>query len=234
MKVVALLLASITLCGDASGQAIRLDDRSDWWSMCNESEPGLPVKPVPRDFDTRNLGVLSFSLTKFDFAPVAASLGKARIVARGDASYSRSQACYVSGRGPKPIHLIFENGEVSSSFYLFRGGPDWEGIRFCVRSDRVSPSLSTGTGLRLGLSRAQVEAILGKPDAVSDERIAYCREFRRKATIREFESSVKKYTGHLTDEEAHRKFDSISVTSRIEARFDDHGLGYLYVSTSSE
>jgi len=203
--------------------------------MYNEKEPGLPVELAHKDFDIRNFRVLGLSLAKLDFALVAAALGKARIVDRGDASYSRSQVCYISGRGPEPVHLIFEGGEGgSSSFYLFRGGPDWKRSNLCVRSDRVSPDLSTETGLRLGLSRVRVEAVLGKPDAVSKGRIAYCREFQRKATSREFESSVKEYPGHLTDEEAHRKFDFVPVTIQIEARFDSHGLGYLYVSTVTE
>jgi hypothetical protein len=235
MKAVALLLASIALCGDVRGQTIRMNDSSDWWSMYSEKEPGLPVELVHKNFDVKNFRVLGFSLTTLDFAQVAATLGKARIVDRGDASYSRSQVCYLSGQGSEPVHLIFEGGEGgSSSLYLFRGGPDWKGSNLCFKSDRVSPNLSTETGLRLGLSRVQVEAILGKSDAASGGRIAYCREFQRKATRKEFESSVKAYPGHLTDEEAHRQFDFVPVTIQIEARFNNLGLSYLYVSTITD
>jgi hypothetical protein len=235
MRAAALLLASIALCAYVSGQTVRLNDGSDWWSMYNEKEPGLPVELKHKDFDIRNFKLLGISLTKLDFAQVATALGKARIVDRGDASYSRSQVCYISGQGSEPVYLIFEGGEGgSSSFYLFRGGPDWKGSNLCVKSESVSPNLTTETGLGLGLSRVQVEAILGKPDAVSGARIAYCREFQRKATKREFESSVKEYPGHLTDEEAHRQFDFIPVTIQIEARFNNLGLSYLYVSTITD
>lgn len=235
MKSLVFLILGISLSASSASQTLRLKDRSDWWSLNNEKEPGLNVELAEKHFDTNNFKILGLSLETLDFDKVAAKLGKASVVERGDASYSRSQVCYVSGAGPDRINLIFESGEgLSSTVYIFRGGPDWKGSNLCVKSNRVSSGLTTGTGLRLGLSRAQVEAILGKPDSVESNRVAYCREFQREATKEEFERSRREYPAPLSDKLAHEKFDFVPVTIQIEARFKNLELNYLFVSTTSQ
>jgi hypothetical protein len=206
MKRINLLVISL-LGIAASGQTIRLNEQSDWWSMNNEKELILiKVELQQKTFDTNNLKILDLPLDTLSFDQAAEKLGQAIIVNRGDASYSRSQVCYVSSTGPQKIHLIFEGGEgESSTFYLFRGGADWKGSNLCAKSNLVSADLTTGTGLRLGLSRTQVESILGKPDSASGNRIAYCRELPKESAI----------------------------SIQIEARFDKQGMNYLLVSTTS-
>jgi len=234
MKWLTMLFISISLCPSASGQTIEMQDHSDWWSLNNEKEPGLTVKLTEKKFDTDNFKILGLSLDTVEFDQVAAKLGKARKIHRGDASNSRDQACYVSVGDSEKVHLIFESGEGSSStFYLLRGGADWNGSNLCVKSDAVTGDLTTGTGLRLGLSRTQVEDILGKPDSASGDRVAYSREFRRRATKEEFERSRREYPMQLSDKRAHEEFDFIPVTIQIEARFKNLEMNYLYVSTIS-
>jgi hypothetical protein len=234
MKWLALLV-SISLCVATSGQTVHMQDHSDWWSKNSEKYSGLTVKPLEKDFDTNNFKILSLSLDTVGSDKIAATLGKARSVRRGDASFSRTQACYVSIGDSEKVHLIFEFGEgMESIFYLFRGGAEWKGSNLCVKSNRVSGDLTTGTGLKLGLSRAEVETILGKPDFVAGDRIAYCREFQRKATKEEFERSRREYPEHLSDKLAHQKFDFVPVTLEIEARFKNLEMNYLYVSTTSQ
>jgi hypothetical protein len=232
MKSFVPLILGISLGALFASQTLRLEDRSDWWSLNNEKEPGLNVELLEKRFDTNNFKILGLSLEKLDFDQVAAKLGKATVVQRGDASYSRSQACYVSGLGSDGIHVIFEAGEGgSSTVYIFRGGPDWRGSDLCVTSNRVSADLTTGTGLRLGLSRPEVETILGKPDFAVGDRVAYCREFQKKATEEEFAKSRQEYPTPLSDKVAHEKFDFVPVTIQIEARFKNLELNYLFVST---
>jgi len=234
MKTLCLLLACIAMSTNTGGQSIRMKDSSDWWSMNGEHYPVLTVKPVEEHFATQNFKILGLSLDTVDFETIASKLGKAPVLERGDASTGRSQVCYTSYAGSDKIHLVFEFGEgQSSTFYLFRGGADWNGSNQCVKSGKVTADLSTETGLRLGLSRAQVEAILGKPDFVKGDRIAYCREFYRKATKEEFEKSRQEYPGSFSDEAAHQQFDRILVTMQLEARFTNLQMSYLHVSTDS-
>jgi len=60
------------------------------------------------------------------FERAAAKLGISAIIERGDASTGRSQACYVSARDGAKVHLIFEQGEVDFTYYMFVGGPAWD------------------------------------------------------------------------------------------------------------
>jgi hypothetical protein len=234
MKTLRILAACISICTCSYAQSVRLKDSSDWWSISSEHYSGLIKTPLTKPFDPRNFRILGLSLDTVDFDAVVAKLGKASVVDRGDGSTGRSQICYASIAGSEQIHLVFESSEgETSTFYLFRGGADWIGSSRCAKSNKVTASLSTETGLGLGLSRLQVEAILGKPDSAKGDRIAYLREFQRRATKEEFERSRREYPESLSDELAHQKFDQVPVTMQIEANFKNLQMNYLVVSTNS-
>jgi len=82
----------------------------------------------------------------------------------------------------------------------------------------------------LGLSRAEVEAILGKPDSTAPNRVAYCRTFKRKVTKEEFKRLVAE-DPRLSEERAHELYDFVDETIQIEGRFTNQGLSYFFVST---
>jgi|SRR5665213_1737129 len=234
MKTLRIFAACISICTCSYAQTFRLRDNSDWWSISSEHSSGLVVTPISKQIDSRNFKILGLSLDTVDFDTVIAKLGKASIIDRGDASTGRSQICYVSNVGSEQVHLVFElsEGQVST-FYLFSGGADWNGRNRCVKSTKVTADLSTDAGLRLGLSRSQVEAILGKPDSVKGDRIAYLREFQRRATNEEFERSRREYPDSLSDKLAHEKFDQVAISMQIEANFKNLQMNYLVVSTDS-
>lgn len=186
---------------------------------------------LEKRFDRNNFRILGQSLDTLDFQVVAAKLGKAKIVDRGDASYSRSQVCYVSADNSEKVYLIFEGGEGgSSTFYLFRGVTDWKGSRFCVGPPLVSAELSTATGLKLGLTRNQVEGILGKADFAEANRIGYLRGFKRRTTKQEFEE-LRGPDSKLSDKRAHELYDWIDDSLGAEFRFTEEVVSYFYVST---
>ncbi len=212
------------------GQTPRLEDKSDWWSLLNE-DSSVPTmkKPPNKDLDSANFQILGVVLGN-QFDQIAANLGRARSVQRGNASTGRQQICYVSADAQETIHLIFELGEVELAFYLFAGGADWNGSNLCRTSQKVSTTIATKAGLKLGLTRPQIEAILGEPDFASDDRLVYYREVERKTTPKEFARMRKNYSQPLSDQEAHAKFDSYTVGMYIEARLTNAQLNYLAVS----
>lgn len=163
---------------------------------------------------------------------VAAKLGRGTEVERGDASTRRSQWCYVSGANPS-VHAIFEFGEDESLVYLFSGGADWQGSTYCVKSNQVSFVSSTTSGLRLGLTRTEVEAILGRPDAVTENELIYSREFQKRSSTQQFEILRRVYPA-LSDEQAHREFDFYPVEQYILVRFANSKLVYLVIATSGD
>jgi len=74
-----------------------------------------------------------------------------------------SLMCYASP-GPDRTVLQFENWTDPIEFRLFKGSAEL--VKECLPTDRVSASISTASGLRLGLGRDQVVALLGQPPKV--------------------------------------------------------------------
>ena len=215
----------------AYGQSLRLNDSSDWWSINTENLRGPEVAPASRELQSNNFYVAGVTLGHGGFDAITARLGRATVIGRGDGSTGRFQVCYTAATN-SAVHLVFEFGEDESIFYLFSGGSPWKGSKYCVQSKRVSKRLSTASGLRLGLTRPEVEAVLGHPDATSRDELVYSRQFEQKSTPQEFEVFRSDYPQKLSDEEAHKKFDSYPVEQYVLARFSDLKLVYLAVAVS--
>ena len=213
---------------------MRLKDRTDWWSINNESFRRADVKARSENVASGTFEIAGVSLGSDQVRKLAIRFGKAPIVERGDASAARQQVCYVTGEDSGSMYLIFEFGEDENVFYLFSGGAAWNGRGHCVRTTQLSRSSETASGLRLGLTPAEVEATLGKADAASDGRLVYSREIQQKTTPAQFEKLREDYPGVLSDRAAHEKFDSYSMDVYIEVRFGESGLNYLTVSKSGE
>jgi hypothetical protein len=205
-------------------QSVRIEDTSDWWSIINPKFPYPKTKLLNKDIPVANFQINGFKLRTVTFEQVAAKFGKAKIVDRGDASIGRSQACYVSSDSPV-IHFIFEYAEDQTIVYLFQNGADWKGSRFCVRSSQVSGSISTASGLRIGLSPAEVKSILGKPDLITGDRYIYERLVERKFTPEAFDRFRKNHP-EIPTKDARTEFD-FPLGLYIEVRFADSRLSYL-------
>src|SRR5450755_2087343 len=175
MKYLLLFFCTLTLLSGLA-RAQRLNDSTDWWSI-NREDPRTPnVKPTNRELQSSNFSLAGIILGEGGVEAITATLGQAPEIERGDASTGRSQICYASAAN-SAVHLVFEFGEDESVFYLFSGGAPWNGSKYCVQSKRVSKRLTTPSGLRLGLTRSEVEAVLGHPDATPADEFVYSREF---------------------------------------------------------
>lgn len=207
----ALLLCLAAVAQDMKDQISKRGDDTDWWSLTRDVN-GPNIKPQERALASSIFSVLGIHLGDNDYsAQIIAKLGKVTFVSRGDAASGRTQACYVSlGNSPK-AYLIFEEGEVDDAFYLFSSGPDWHGSKFCAKSSLISSQLKTDSGLALGQTRSQVEAILGKPTAIRPDELVY------------LDSVEIKPADHGT---------SYNLWAQVEARFSKGRLTYLGVLKS--
>jgi hypothetical protein len=217
----------------AEGQGVRFRDHSDWWSINNESFHRLNVKPLNKDMGDGSFRVADVTLGPDQFNDLAAKFGKVRIVERGDASNGRQQACYFSIQDSARVYLIFEFGEDESAFYLFSSGANWKGNELCGKIKVGAMNLNTTSGVRLGITRDRLDTILGKPDVVAGDKVAYSRETKVRTSPQEFEKLRAEYPQKLGDQAAHTMFDYYPVETYIEARFVDSRLNYLAVSKSS-
>lgn len=204
-------------------------DNSDWWSYTGRFEADDETISQHREVPASNFQILGVKLNDETFSNAMIKVGKATVIERGDAAKGRSQVCYMSSANEEKIYLVFERGEVNDAFYVFRGGPDWNGSNLCLDSSLITEKLSTASGLRLGQTSAQVKSILGKPSLQSKERLVYSLGVQKR-TSAENTQNMKRRNPQLTDEELHRNYDFYSLGVYIEARFATDKLVYLGIS----
>lgn len=164
-------------------------DDSDWWSLMPNSRC-VPMFRLRSQHGARFMSseeVLGFPVGRISVdagAKVERKMGDADVIVRPgrqtvqwDEDYRR-QICYESPSGR--VKLIFEDGGAfdgeKKAFYLFTGGRGWQGSERCRPSRLVNDHLAVRGGLRLGMTREQVAAILGRPSAVTHGALEYAYE----------------------------------------------------------
>ena len=207
-------------------------DNSDWWSLVRDDSRLEKLNPQAEEIAASNFEIAGVTLD-YDHVldKVLAKLGKTASVSRGDASTARDQLCYASSQGADATYLIFERGEVGLSFYLFAGGRMWNGRRRCAVSPLIRHDLATPSGLRLGLNRSQVEAILGKPTSVDENSITYWHQTKEKTSARDLERARKADT-HISDKEFHEDYDYFVRSVWIVVKFKEGKTTYIGASKS--
>jgi len=208
-------------------QTKSIEDNSDWWSLIGSRDNSLWKKEDRIRTPASSLGILGISLLDENFpSTITKKLGPTVDVTRGDASTGRNQFCYGSvGSDPK-VHLIFEYGEVDNVFYLFSGGRDWNGSRYCKTTKLVTEKTSTPSGLHLGLTRQEVESILGKPTLVRTNRIIYVRSVSVKSTPEELKRARAASPG-MSEKDFLQNYGHYDFSTTIDVRFKDSKLNYL-------
>ena len=228
-----MLLWFVLICSATpQTRGVRLDS-SDWWSYIRQEElrfMGQLIKWQNREPAESNFQISGLTLgRRWDFSEIRSKFGESSEVERGDAASGRDQICYVSPSGN--VHLIFELGEVNAVLYLFRGGAKWNGSDLCARSPVLSASISTASGLKLGIAPEGVKNILGAPNIETPSKLAYYFGFRKKATPEDL-SRLREENPSMSDTEFRQNFEYFDVENYIEARFTSGKLTYLAISKS--
>lgn len=209
------------------------NDNSDWWSVYNDNYlSAQQTNTQHRELDTATLQVVSIKVDLGEISKAQAKLGRTTIVTRGDAALARTQACYLAD--DSDTHLVFEeNGEgFGASFYLFTGGPSWHGSELCSRILLPSQQIQTANGLRLGLTPAQVEVVLGKPSTASPDKLTYDLEVKKKTPASELEELRRRESAGMSEKDFLDSYGSYYVDSSVVAKFKAAKLVYLGVTTS--
>lgn len=198
---------------------IYLSDNSDWWSFTRWSccEPAS-AKP-PRMMEERLFQVAGVSLewawregslNRDWLEDIQSKFGKAIIVSRGDGAMGREQVCYKTAADSTRVKLIFEHNETFNSFFVLRGGPDWKGSQYCVSSSAVSDGLALTNGLKLGMTKHQVESVLGVPSYTASNKYVYLFHELRTETV-----------------PAENEGLEFEINASIELRFSEGKVSYL-------
>lgn len=230
--IAALILASFLsplLAAQDTSKAVRLADRTDWWSVLNENFAWPNEKPKGNELAGANFEIAGVNLeSDAPFRNLQEKFGRAISAIRSKGNNGREQFCYVSGQSPS-VRLVFEHGESNASFYLFAEGEPWNGQALCADSAQVTAALRTKSGLGLGISPTEVEQVLGKPDFSSPNRFVYYRDIE-KHTPEDKLAQLRTEHSDLPDNEFHDSYDSYDLELYIEVRFTDGKVTYLAVS----
>jgi hypothetical protein len=210
---------------------IPVSDKSDWWSAtASENEENIgPV--LHREISDKNYQIAGINLLDMELATVYEKIGDAHPVQRGDASTWREQACYKSRSSERPVYLIFEHGEVNTSFYLFNEAKPWNGSGKCTQTEKVSATTATASGLRLGMTPEQVVGVLGKPSVRKQNELVYVVEVKRQ-TAPDALARARQQHPELTEEQFRQDYATYNLTVFVLARFSSAKLVYLGVSVT--
>jgi hypothetical protein len=223
----SLVFAVARMAGQSPG-ALRYPDNSDWWSG-NRPDADEDVPGQKRELARTVFQIAGVQLGETMFRKAEASLGKAQVLERGDASAGRAQACYVSP-GEKKVYLIFEEGELDYSFYLFAGGAAWNGTEYCTESKMVSEALASKAGMHLGQTPAQVMAILGPPAKRKKDELIFSTAMPKLPTAAEVRNLRERHP-EMSEKELRENFGlPYTLNEDVDARFDHGKLVYLAVS----
>jgi hypothetical protein len=108
--------------------------------------------------------------------------------------------------------LGFQAHEVFYSFYPFEDRHEWNGIEDCVPSPKLTSASTTWNGLKLGMSEAQTESILGPATQTRGSK----REYR--------------FAADRIVTQIHDQTQDWPISGEMESEFSDRQLTYLSVS----
>lgn len=158
----------------------------------------LQVGPhrIAFEADTILEGGARIALVQSTFTDARRALGPASVSARGDAGDSFYWVCYRLTGSPR-MSLILESDEMGGgtsidNFELVPAGSRASLEHRCVATDIAGTSVVTNTGLRLGSSRADVNARLGMMGRDSAGIVVYDRS--RELTMRYRDGRQVEYT----------------------------------------
>lgn len=208
---------------------VPVSDKSDWWSItASESEEN--IEPVlHREISDKNYQIAGINLHEMELTMVYEKIGDAHPIQRGDASTWREQACYKSRSSERPVYLVFEHGEVNTSFYLFNESTPWNGSSSCAQTEKVSVATATASGLRLGMTPEQVIGVLGQPSVRKQNELVYAVEVKRQ-TAPDALARARQQHPELTEEQFRQDYATYDLTVLIRAKFSRAKLVYLGVS----
>lgn len=167
---------------------------------------GVASQQGIRRFDSGSFRILDLTLGKSEVADLVRILGPSPEVQARDPE--ESFRCYAAAGSDKTVLEIGDWFDTLVEFRLLSGTAAT--IRRCARTSRVSLSLSTGSGLKLGIDRNEVLALLGRPTKTQGQTYIYESAYDRPLTAEERRRAQSSY---------HSPPDAVEVYERIELKF---------------
>ena len=192
---------------------------------CSLSYEVEAAQAADNTLDKSNLTILGLVVGNCASLDVYSKLGPS-IPFKDDAKPDVTQVCYVSNQDETLILFSFENSQCSR-FRLMAPKNKFHKWHFCEKSPLVSKHLATESGLKLGISKSRMKAILGDPKHESDETLDYVYEWKQKMN----KTKNGEAGQHSKDV---KKNPHRTVKATIRTEFSDTGLISFEVSRYSQ
>lgn len=173
------VIAAFLILGMISGAA---QTRREQEPLCDQQE----TKRV--EITDADAAILGFAIGHASLKDVQAKLGRAKIERVSREEESDTAMCYVS-----PVDgtvLVFYSGAMGgwkdiTWFAIWSREASYLHPSQCASSTLISQNLATASGLRLGLTKNELEEIAGRPTKVGSASAKYEYLCRRKMTGKE-------------------------------------------------
>lgn len=161
-----------------------------------------PAQSQPSPNIAGHLEMLGFTLGKSTLADVESKLGKSAARKCSREEEASKEVCYLAGEGQTSV--VFEAG--------FSGG--WKELdgykviasslprpcyRQCPRASQVTGEVQTEGGLKLGLTREQLIALLGPPKRTQGNKLKFEWQSRQEMTKEQQKAESKTFKSPVTD-----------------------------------
>lgn len=150
-----------------------------------------------------HLKLLGFTLGKSTLADVQAQFGKSVTRKRSSEEEASEEVCYVSV-GNDQTKVVFEAGfsggwKQLDGFKVIAGEVEHPRYRQCTRASQVTIAVRTDAGLKLGMTRQQLLALLGAPKEVRGSHHTFEWDSRQAMTKEQEEAESKTFKSPVTD-----------------------------------
>jgi hypothetical protein len=150
-----------------------------------------------------NLNVLGLTLGRSTLADVQAKFGKSVTRKRSREEEAAEELCYVSA-GHDQTKVVFEAGfsggwKELDGFKVLAGGVGLLCYRQCPTASQVTREVQTEAGLKLGMTREQLVALLGTPTQVRGNQVSFEWRSRQAMTKEQKEAESKTFKSPPTD-----------------------------------
>jgi hypothetical protein len=157
-------------------------------------------QPAPNIAGHREM--LGFTLGKSTLADVESKLGKSAARKCSREEEASKEVCYLAGEG-KTI-VVFEAGfsggwKELDGYKVIEGSLQRPCYRQCPRAAQVIGDVQTEGGLKLGLTREQLIALLGPPKRTRGNKLSFVWQSRQAMTKEQQEAASRTFKSPVTD-----------------------------------
>lgn len=172
-------------------------------------------RPVGTPDLTPQMSLMGFALERSTLADVQSKLGATTAGGCSAEEEASKVICYISS-APDKTRVVFESGfsggwSVLDGFRVVSGSSTPDCRLQCLRTSAFDNGIKTSGGLRLGLTRQQLIALLGPSTKETRNRLTFERQWKRPMTKAEIDKETQTFKTLVT-EPYFDVLDNIEVT----------------------